>query len=89
MVATVLSHQHQQFNLLKGVVAEKAMSLDSYFCKGVRGVVLIRFYRKQGSEPSRSPGAQLIDTEPGLATSTLTLAPSSFPPDNQHSHQKY
>lgn len=57
------------------------MSLGSYFCKGGRGVVLIPILWKTRLRAQPACSAQLTDIEPGLDTSTLTLAPSSFQPD--------
>lgn len=64
------------------------MSLGSYFCKGGRGVVLIPILWKTRLRAQPVSSAQLTDIEPGLDTSTLTLAPSSFLPDNQGPHKK-
>lgn len=85
---TAFSHQHQQFNLKRGCGVEKAMSLGPYFCKGGRGVVLIPILWKTRLRAQPVSSVQLTDIEPGLDTSTLPLAPSSFQPDNQGSHKK-
>lgn len=57
------------------------LSLDSYFCEGVREVILIPILPgKPGSEPSLSPGTQFTDTEAGLEYNHSDLSPNQFPP---------
>lgn len=64
------------------------MSLGSYFCKGGREAALIPTLWKTRPRAQPASSAQLTDIEPGLDTSTLTLVPSSFLPDNQGPHLK-